>query len=352
MPILRFVISLYIERFSRSHIVNSPLYGHLLTALAFASASILFISCGQQQSRDIEAADIRDLTVTESAAVDTTPAPPPLPVTRDEMLVYMDTSSYADSYAKGILPQMARDAPDYAAKLLASEHDGFLIVDKATMKLYRYDRYGVLQESVGIACSKHYGSKHKYRDNRTPEGFFSIEGIYDSTDWLYTDDDGNTSEVKGQFGPRFMRLKVPGTTQIGIHGTCAPWSIGGRRSHGCIRMTNENILRIVEIVKQGWPVIVSPGRKDMAVNIEEGYDIPSVAVLPGGKRVQPTQRPQISAETESPEHPDISEISQGSVEPETSADSETSGRTAESDNSDHTTPIETDKHTEQNPPQE
>ena len=40
------------------------------------------------------------------------------------------------------------------------------------------------------------------------------------------------SKKKGQFGPRFIRLKIPGTTQIGIHGTCAPWSIGHRVRHG------------------------------------------------------------------------------------------------------------------------
>lgn len=210
---------------------------------------------------------------------------------REEMYRYISESEYSSEYQKGILPDMIRDVPKYAIKLLMNHHDGFLIVDKATMKIYRYNKYGVLQESVGMACSKNYGTKHARRDNRTPEGFFSIEGKYDSTDWLYTDDDGNVSDIKGQFGPRFMRLKVPNTSQIGIHGTCAPWSIGGRRSHGCIRVTNENILRLFDIVQVGWPVIVSPGRKDFMVNSEEGYDIPTVPVIPGKPRASYTYRP-------------------------------------------------------------
>lgn len=205
----------------------------------------------------------------------------------DSILKAIEESPDRSRYEAGILPQMARDVPEYAGKLLANEHEGFLIVDKNTMKLYRYDRFGVEQERVGIAVSKNIGAKHKRRDNRTPEGFFSIEGIYDSTEWLYTDDDGNTSPVKGQFGPRYMRLRTPVSSQIGIHGTVAPWSIGGRRSHGCIRMTNENILRFAEICKAGWPVIVSPGPRDMRVNEEEGYDIPSVAVIPGRPRCKP-----------------------------------------------------------------
>ncbi len=205
-----------------------------------------------------------------------------------DMQRFMAESEHAEDYRKGIIPAMVEDVPQYAIKLLMNKFDGFLIVDKATMKLYRYDKYGVLQESMGMACSKNFGTKHERRDNRTPEGFFSIAGKYDSTDWLYTDDDGNTSEVKGQFGPRFLRLKVPNTSQIGIHGTCAPWSIGGRRSHGCIRVLNENILRLFDIVEVGWPVIVSPGRKDFAVNAEEGYDIPTVPVMAGKPRARYT----------------------------------------------------------------
>lgn len=208
-----------------------------------------------------------------------------------EILDYMASSPDRSKYEQGILPRMARDVPEYAGQLLDNEHEGFLIVDKYTMKCYRYDRFGVLQESVGIACAKPYGTKHKRRDNRTPEGYFTIEGIYDSTDWLYTDDDGNTSKVKGQFGPRFMRLRTPVSSQIGIHGTVAPWSIGGRRSHGCIRMTNENILRFAEICKPGWPVIVSPGPRDMQVNESEGYDIPAVAVSRDGRRCKPWSAP-------------------------------------------------------------
>ncbi|MDE6811646.1 MAG: L,D-transpeptidase family protein [Muribaculaceae bacterium] len=207
--------------------------------------------------------------------------------TKEEIIAYIAESPHKAEYEAGIIPTMAEYVPQYASKLLDNETDGFLIVDKNTMKLYRYDKFGRELEHVGIACSKKYGSKHKKADNRTPEGFFTIEGIYDSTDWLYTDDDGNTSPVKGQFGPRYMRLRTPVTSQVGIHGTSAPWSIGGRRSHGCIRMTNENILRIHKLCQAGMPVIVSPGPRDMAVNEEEGYDIPSVPVRKGGVPCKP-----------------------------------------------------------------
>ncbi|MCM1518039.1 MAG: L,D-transpeptidase [Pseudoflavonifractor sp.] len=190
---------------------------------------------------------------------------------------YMDSSPDSARYAAGILHAMADDWLPYAEKLINSTYPRFIIVDKWAMKVRVFDRYGRMEREYGMACAKNFGTKHKRADSRTPEGFFSVEGVYDSTDWLFTDDDGVTSEKKGQFGPRFIRLRIPGTSQIGIHGTCAPWSIGGRVSHGCIRIKNENILELVTLVEKGMPVIVNPGKRDTRTNIEEGYDIPWIS---------------------------------------------------------------------------
>lgn len=201
-----------------------------------------------------------------------------------EVIQWMKESGSWEKYEAGIIPQMAEDELDYAAKLINNQHQSFIIVDKATMKVYLYDRFGREIKNYGMACSRCYGTKHKKGDNRTAEGFFSAEGIYDSTEWLYTDDNGNTSPVKGQFGPRFIRLLIPYTRAIGIHGTSSPWSIGGRRSHGCIRLTNENILDLVNRVEVGTPIIVSPGPYDMYVNLMEGYHIPSVSPIKGKPR--------------------------------------------------------------------
>ncbi len=199
----------------------------------------------------------------------------------DEAVEYMRNSPHADRYMQGILPQMAKDAPEYCRRLLNNTHDGFIVVDKARMKVILFDRYGVERRSYGMCCAKNFGTKHKKADSRTPEGFFTVEGTYDSTDWLFTDDNGVQSPKKGQFGPRFIRLATPVSSQIGIHGTCAPWSIGGRSSHGCIRITNENILELVKLVAPGMPVIVSPGRRDMEVNAREGYKVLAVSTVPG-----------------------------------------------------------------------
>lgn len=198
----------------------------------------------------------------------------------EEALTYMKESKNWDDYKRGILPRMANEQLDYALRLLNSSYDGFVVVDKSRMKVMKFNKFGVEEVSFGMACGKNFGTKHEKADCRTPEGFFSVRKIQNSTDWHYVDDNGHISPKTGEFGPRFIRLRIPGTSQIGIHGTSAPWSIGGRRSHGCIRLTNENIMRLVEMVDSGMPVIVSPSKQDMEVNEEEGYKIPKISTFP------------------------------------------------------------------------
>lgn len=218
-------------------------------------------------------------TVTSLATpIDTTPIELSFN-TADEALKYMEESEHWREYQSGILPQMASTNLDYVTRLLNNTHDGFIVVDKGRMKLIRFDKYGEPVATYGMACGKNYGTKHKRSDCRTPEGFFAVKRVQNSTDWKYVDDDGNVSQKTGEFGPRFIRLDIPGITSIGIHGTCAPWSIGGRRSHGCIRLKNENIMELVDLVEVGMPVIVSPGTKDQKINKEEGYDIPRISTV-------------------------------------------------------------------------
>lgn len=232
-----------------------------------------------------------NLTQNDTATADNkAPEPEPEPATpkylfnnTQEVLDFMTSSPNASKYAEGILPKMAEDNVTYATNLINSEYDKFLIIDKQIMRVGLFDKYGREILSYGIACAKNYGTKHKKADSRTPEGFFSVEGIYDSTDWLFTDDNGHTSKVKGQFGPRFIRIKNPVSTQIGLHGTGSPGSIGRRCSHGCIRVKNENILELVKYVTPGMPVIISPSKRDHQVNEKEGYNIAMVTMDPYGK---------------------------------------------------------------------
>lgn len=187
----------------------------------------------------------------------------------DDAIRYMNESKDAQLYSQGILPQMAVDSMEYCQKLLNSEYDYFIIVDKQVMRVKLYDRYGRLKKSYKCACGKNYGNKRSKGDCRTPEGFFQAGSVKNSTNWHYTDENGKRSEKPGQYGPRFIRIITPGYSSTGIHGTDAPWSIGGRRSHGCIRIKNENILELADYVTKGMPIIILPSDKDKEVNERE-----------------------------------------------------------------------------------
>lgn len=62
-----------------------------------------------------------------------------------------------------------------------------------------------------------------------------------------------TKNPGGPFGTRWMKISVP-WGGYGIHGTDNPSSIGRAASHGCIRMYNEDVNELYDIVPLGTPV--------------------------------------------------------------------------------------------------
>jgi len=56
------------------------------------------------------------------------------------------------------------------------------------------------------------------------------------------------SEVYESFGG--------GNGQIAVHGTNRPELIGTPASHGCVRMTNEDITALIPLARQGTPVVI------------------------------------------------------------------------------------------------
>lgn len=270
--------------------------------MALTVTALLLTGCSAGTDRDYTGDTADSLPTSAGNEADTIASETTFIIsTPEDARNFMRTSPDSARYAKGIIPRITDDCPDYGVRLLNSADDGFIIVDKGSMNVLLFDRFGIEIRCYPMACAKNYGTKHARRDGRTPEGFFKIKSIHDSTEWLFTDDDGNTSDVKGQFGPRFIRIDTPVSSQIGIHGTCAPWSIGGRRSHGCVRITNENILELVELVHTGMPVIINPGVRDEAVNEAEGYSIP--VIFTGHARKG--KKPAVIATAETPDSSDI-----------------------------------------------
>lgn len=139
-----------------------------------------------------------------------------------------------------------------------------IVISKESMSLAVYDFCSRLLVSYPIACGKGIGNKEKPGDMKTPEGAFSVQQIQDARTWSHDFGDGK-GEIKGAYGSHFIRLKTPGHSGIGIHGTHNPASIGTRATEGCIRLHNEDLLDLVKYVYVGMPVIITTSEADSAV---------------------------------------------------------------------------------------
>lgn len=121
------------------------------------------------------------------------------------------------------------------------------------MDMFRGDK---LVKSYHIAVGANGGQKQKVGDSRTPTGTFSVQQIQNSTAWTYDFGDGK-GQTRGAYGPWFIRLKTPGWTGIGIHGTHDPRSIGTMITQGCIRMNNNELAELKKQAFIGMRVVIS-----------------------------------------------------------------------------------------------
>ena len=105
-------------------------------------------------------------------------------------------------------------APVYSIVINTAEHTLYLYIDDGLYKTYP------------VAVGK--------PSTPSPKGTFTI--LHKS---LYPG---------GPFGARWMGLSKP---HYGIHGTNNPNSIGKDISHGCIRMQNEDVIELYDLVLIG-----------------------------------------------------------------------------------------------------
>ena len=123
----------------------------------------------------------------------------------------------------------------------------FIVIDKPALHLSVYENQNgdmVLIARYPVCVGKNYGQKEKPGDMKTPEctfdNPFSITEIKPASDWTHDFGDGRGAILS--YGNWFMRLKTPGHTGIGIHGsTNNESSVPGRGSEGCIRLRDNEL---------------------------------------------------------------------------------------------------------------
>ncbi len=123
----------------------------------------------------------------------------------------------------------------------------FIIINKSNNTLYHLKEKKII-EKYPVAT----GKSVEY----TPEGKFTIVVKYINPTWGGA---GVSKPIKGggpnnPLGKRWMGLSIKGGGSYGIHGNANQGSIGTYASLGCVRMFNEDVEGLYEIIPTGTSV--------------------------------------------------------------------------------------------------
>ena len=125
-----------------------------------------------------------------------------------------------------------------------------LVLNLKERRVYAYNEDKVLM-SYPVAIGK--------KGWETPTGNFKVIQMIKDPVWQ---NPWNGKIVpaspKGPIGERWIGFWSDGKNTIGLHGTPTLKSLGTAASHGCVRMRNEDVKVLFEVVTPGLPVVVVP----------------------------------------------------------------------------------------------
>ena len=153
----------------------------------------------------------------------------------------------------------------------------FIVISKPELKLYVCEVVGndtVRLVEYPVCMGKNLGQKQKKGDMRTPhctwDAPFVITEIVNASNWSHDFGDGRGSILA--YGNWFMRLKTPGFSGIGIHGsTNNEDSVPGRASEGCIRLRNDDLDILKEQYAFKGMVVVIKAEEEGLKPFEQKY---------------------------------------------------------------------------------
>lgn len=122
----------------------------------------------------------------------------------------------------------------------------------------------VWSATIGTGTGSQLEGAGRRWDFSTPRGAFRVERkekdpIWILPDWAFVERgepippvESAKRRVEGELGAAALYL----TPELAIHGTDRPELLGDAVSHGCIRMSNDDVLRLYEELEVGAPVII------------------------------------------------------------------------------------------------
>ncbi|MGE0282474.1 MAG: L,D-transpeptidase [Rhizobiaceae bacterium] len=168
----------------------------------------------------------------------------------------VQTAGIAAPQKRAVQPQMnpiylPREV-DYPSDLKA----GSIVIDSPNKFLYfirgdgtaRRFGVGVGKDDMGWTGTQPISRKAEWPEWRPPAEMIAREKAKGRDLPAYM--------AGGEANPLGARALYLGSTLYRIHGTNAPWTIGTQASSGCIRMRNQDVIELYEMVKVGAKVVV------------------------------------------------------------------------------------------------
>jgi len=93
----------------------------------------------------------------------------------------------------------------------------------------------------------------------TPKGVFRVNQILQNPTWIqpFTDEFISPDDPRNPLGGYWIGFWTDGRNSIGFHGTSDPKSVGSAISHGCLRMHNQDIQELFQMVQSDTLVRVT-----------------------------------------------------------------------------------------------
>ena len=145
-----------------------------------------------------------------------------------------------------------RVKPAVKTKELRRIYKKIITIDRSSFTLRLFKKFRVI---------KRYGVAVGMPAYPTPTGLFNIQSKQVNPTWTAPNSpwagEMAGQQVAGGAPDNPLRARWMGVSgSVGIHGTGQPWSIGTRASHGCIRMTEADVIDLFSRVDIGTPVLI------------------------------------------------------------------------------------------------
>jgi lipoprotein-anchoring transpeptidase ErfK/SrfK len=151
-----------------------------------------------------------------------------------------DGGATAELTVRELKPAVTRDAFDQVLLTRIGEN-----------KLYLYEDGKITNEWIVATGLPEYP---------TPTGLFEVTELRYMPTWVNPDPDGWGASMPdsippGPSNPLGLRAINWSAEAIRFHGTSATYSLGYNASHGCVRLSNDDVIELYDTVEVGTPIV-------------------------------------------------------------------------------------------------